>query len=232
MKLPKHNQSGITHILAPLLFIAVFAIVGSYVLLKSRAQTPTANASIGTAVSFTAAPDQLQTSGASNDSALVSGEAASTANSTSASNETQLRTLNQQIRSAINNFRTSKGRTILNNSPTLNASARQHSLEMGAKGYYRHPSFDGTVFWKRVQQHYSSDGYSYWTVGENLLWIPGDISADDALNVWRKSPEHLQNLKDPRWRDLGVSAVKVTNAPGIYKPYDVTIITTDFGARH
>lgn len=37
MKLPKFNQKGITHILAPVLFIAIFAVVGGFVLLKSHA---------------------------------------------------------------------------------------------------------------------------------------------------------------------------------------------------
>ena len=37
MKLPKFNQSGITHILAPLAFIVVFAAIGSYILVHSNA---------------------------------------------------------------------------------------------------------------------------------------------------------------------------------------------------
>lgn len=37
MKLPKFNQKGITHILAPVLFIAIFAAIGGYVLQKSHA---------------------------------------------------------------------------------------------------------------------------------------------------------------------------------------------------
>jgi hypothetical protein len=43
MKLPKikFNQKGIAHIIAPLAFVAVFAAVGSFVLLKSHAQTTT-----------------------------------------------------------------------------------------------------------------------------------------------------------------------------------------------
>lgn len=45
MKLLKFNQSGVTHILAPLLFIVIFAIVGSYVLIKGHAQTPTGKTS-------------------------------------------------------------------------------------------------------------------------------------------------------------------------------------------
>jgi uncharacterized protein YkwD len=144
----------------------------------------------------------------------------------------QLRSLNHDVAAAINNFRVSHGLTPFHLSPSLNASARQHSVEMGADGYFDHPSADGTVFWKRIQHYYSSNGYRYWTVGENLLWSSGSISASAALNMWIRSPEHLANLRNPNFRDLGVSAVSVPNAGGVYGGDTVTIITTDFGARH
>jgi hypothetical protein len=36
---------------------------------------------------------------------------------------------------------------------------------------------------------------------------------------------------NPRWREIGVSAVHENAAPGVYKGLDVTIVTTDFGVR-
>ncbi len=36
---------------------------------------------------------------------------------------------------------------------------------------------------------------------------------------------------NPRWREIGVSAVHAASAPGTYKGMDVTIVTTDFGVR-
>jgi hypothetical protein len=35
-----------------------------------------------------------------------------------------------------------------------------------------------------------------------------------------------------RWREIGVSAVHVSGAHGVYGGQDVTIVTTDFGVRH
>jgi hypothetical protein len=35
----------------------------------------------------------------------------------------------------------------------------------------------------------------------------------------------------PQWRQIGVSAVSVASAPGVYQGQRVTIITTDFGVR-
>lgn len=162
---------------------------------------------------------------------MVVGGTASAAQS-AAKSQKQLVSLNREIASAINDFRAARHLAPLRLSPQLNASARQHSEEMGADGYFDHPSANGTEFWKRIQSFYSARNYPYWTVGENLLWSSPDISAADALKMWIGSPEHLKNLKSKTWRDLGVSAVRVTNAGGIYDGYTVTIITTDFGARH
>lgn len=149
-----------------------------------------------------------------------------------ARSEKQLTTLNRQIASAINAYRKAHHLVQLRLAPGLNAVSRQHSEEMGSHGYFDHPSADGTAFWKRIQNYYTSTSYRYWTVGENLLWDSSAISAAGAMKNWIASPEHRRNLLDKSWRNLGVSAVQVTNAGGIYGGNTVTIITTDFGARH
>ena len=159
------------------------------------------------------------------------GGTASAAHS-AAQRETQLRSLNRQVAAAINAFRRTHNLAPLHVSVGLKAAARQHSLEMGSDGYFDHPSADGTPFWKRIQHHYPSTNYHYWTVGENLLWSSDSLSATDALAMWIASPEHLANLKSKNWRKLGVSAVLVPDAGGVYGGSTVTIITTDFGARH
>jgi uncharacterized protein YkwD len=163
--------------------------------------------------------------------AIVLGATASPARSGS-TNETQLKSLNHQIAVAINKFRKQHGLRQLRVKPQLNASARQHSEEMGSDGYFNHPSANGTAFWKRIEHYYPAAGYRYWTVGENLLYASPDIAAADAMAQWIASPEHLANLKSKNWNDLGVSAVHVLDAGGVYGGQDVTIITTDFGARH
>ena len=213
------------------LVVWVIALIGVKVLTDIHAQTPSASPSIGTAASFTAAPGQLQTSGGSDQTTSNSGESNSSANS-AASNEKELTSLNKQVAAAINDFRKKHGLNSLDVSNELNASARQHSMEMGAKGYFAHNSADGTLWWKRIMHYYPQGNYTYWTVGENLLFSSPSISAADAMKLWIGSPEHLANLKNKNWRDLGVSAVHVTDAGGVYDGYTVTIITTDFGARH
>jgi uncharacterized protein YkwD len=137
-----------------------------------------------------------------------------------------LPTVNRQVFVAINKFRVAHGLIALRQSSGLNRSARQHSLEMGQRGYFGHSSADGTVFWRRIRRYYGST-----TVGENLLWGSPTVSAARAMQLWIASPEHLRNLLTAKWRQIGVSAVSVANAPGVFHGLRVTIITTDFGVR-
>ena len=145
--------------------------------------------------------------------------------------EKSLRTLNHQVLAAVNSFRAARGLVPLHESAALDRSARQHSLEMGRRGYFAHSSADGTVFWRRIQHYYSPRSYSYWSVGENLLWESPSVSAAGAMKLWIASPPHLKNLLDPQWHQIGVSAVRVVSAPGVFQGRTVTIITTDFGVR-
>jgi uncharacterized protein YkwD len=49
--------------------------------------------------------------------------------------------------------------------------------------------------------------------------------------MWLDSPPHREILLSPKWREVGLGAVKVENAPGFYLGRDVTVITADFGVR-
>jgi uncharacterized protein YkwD len=145
--------------------------------------------------------------------------------------ERNLQTLNHQVVAAVNRFRAAHGLVALHESAALDRSARQHSLEMGRVGYFAHSSADGTVFWRRIRHYYSARGHSYWSVGENLLWESPNVEAAGAMKLWIASPPHLKNLLAPQWRQLGISAVHVVRAPGVFEGRTVTVVTTDFGVR-
>lgn len=145
--------------------------------------------------------------------------------------ETNLPTLDRALLAAVNQFRVTHHLVPLRESARLDSSARQHSLEMGRFGYFGHSSADGTSFWRRIQHYYGSGNYAYWSVGENLLWAARRVSAARAMRMWIASPEHLRNLLTSQWRQIGVSAVHVVRAPGVFHSLGVTIITTDFGVR-
>jgi uncharacterized protein YkwD len=158
--------------------------------------------------------------------ALVAvGLLASSAFATSSSTRT-LHSLNQQIFVDVNRFRVAHGLRALRLSPALDRSARSHSLEMGRLGYFAHDSADGEAFWRRIERY-----YHYPNVGENLLWSAPTVTAAQAMRLWIASPPHLANLETAKWRDFGVSAVRVSLAGGVYDGQRVTIVTTDFGAK-
>jgi uncharacterized protein YkwD len=143
-----------------------------------------------------------------------------------------LTSLESGVLQQLNSIRVAHGLVPLKLSPALTASATQHTQEMGTDGYFQHTSADGTLFWKRIEHWYASNGYSYWSVGENLLWSSPDVDAPQALQLWMNSPEHRANILAARWREIGISAIHFSSAGGTYQGLPVTIITTDFGVRH
>ena len=140
--------------------------------------------------------------------------------------------LESEVLLELNTIRRRHGLTPLRLSKPLSAAADTHSRAMGTLGFFDHDSRDGSEFWKRVRRFYSPKGYESWSVGENLLWSSGRLSAPTALGLWMKSPGHRKNILTARWREIGLSALKVNSAPGVYGGRDVVIITTDFGTRH
>ena len=116
-------------------------------------------------------------------------------------------------------------------SRALELAADSHSQEMGTFGFFSHSSRNGSAFWKRIQRFYGAPSDGSWAVGENLLWSTTGIDAGRALELWMASPGHRKNILTASWREIGLSAVTVPGAPGVYGGRDVVIITTDFGVR-
>jgi uncharacterized protein YkwD len=139
--------------------------------------------------------------------------------------------LESTVLQEINQVRRTHGLPPLTVSAKLAAAAAQHSSEMGADGYFAHESFDHSAFWKRVARWYPSQGWRYWTVGENLLWSSPGLTPAQAVTLWMNSPEHRANLLNPAWHEIGLSAVHFDSAPGAYSGMPVTIVTADFGTR-
>lgn len=144
---------------------------------------------------------------------------------------TALRALESRVLVDINRVRAQHGLAPLRLSSKLSAAASQHSREMARVGYFSHSSADGGAFWRRIARFYPSNGYSSWSVGENLLWSSPDVDAPGAVKMWMGSPEHRANLLNRSWREVGLSAVHSDSAPGTYHGLGVTIVTADFGAR-
>jgi uncharacterized protein YkwD len=139
--------------------------------------------------------------------------------------------LEGQVLLELNKIRRQHGLGPVRLSRPLSTAADTHSRAMGTYGFFEHESRDGSEFWKRLQRFYRPDGYRSWSVGENLLWSSGDLTAAAALELWMNSPGHRTNILTARWREIGLSALRVRAAPGVYGGRDVVIITSDFGVR-
>lgn len=139
--------------------------------------------------------------------------------------------LESQVLGELNKIRRAHGLVPLKLSRPLTSAADAHSRAMGTFGFFQHESRDGSAFWKRVKRFYGPGRYGSWSVGENLLWSSGGLDASGAVKLWMASPGHRKNILTARWREIGLSAVSVAAAPGVFGGRDVTIFTTDFGAR-
>ncbi len=132
----------------------------------------------------------------------------------------------------VNRVRVARGLRALRATPPLAVSARRHSTQMGQRGFFDHNSADGTPFWRRIERFYGGRGFRSWSVGENIFWqSPTTIAAISVVKSWLASPGHRANLLSRDWRDVGVGAISLPSAPGVYGGSPVTIVTIDFGKR-
>jgi uncharacterized protein YkwD len=131
----------------------------------------------------------------------------------------------------INAVRAARGLARLRRHAQLAAAAAEHSEQMALHGFFSHRSADGSSFGARVRRYYGPAGYRYWSVGENLMWSSAPLAPSAVVEGWMRSPGHRMVLLDARWRELGISAVRVDDAPGSFAGLDATIVTADFGAR-
>jgi uncharacterized protein YkwD len=141
------------------------------------------------------------------------------------------RSLEAGLLAKINSLRAGRGLARLRLNEGLAAAAVEHSRQMARRGFFGHRSADGSSFKARVQRHYGFSGYRYWSAGENLLWSSTTISPSAVVEKWQQSPPHRSVLLAPEWRELGISVVRVDDAPGSFGGLDATIVTADFGAR-
>jgi uncharacterized protein YkwD len=161
---------------------------------------------------------------------VVTTAAGMTASGSRAAREGSTRVgLEDRILVALNRIRVRHGLVPLRLNSALGASSVEHSREMGMQGYFAHTSPEGTTLWQRIVPQYNPAGHASFAVGENLLWSSPTIRALAAMSLWMRSPEHRTNILSPRWREVGVGAVRFANAPGVFGGLPVTIITTDFG---
>jgi uncharacterized protein YkwD len=148
-----------------------------------------------------------------------------------AAEQTQLLTLEQNLRTEINAVRAQYGLRPLRPSHDLTRAAEAYTRTMLRKGFFDHNSPTGITLAQRLKSRYSPAGYARWTVGENLLSSSANIDARRAVELWMNSPHHRDNLLSPTFRQMGIAAVHQRSAPGVFGGNDALVITLDLGAR-
>jgi uncharacterized protein YkwD len=99
----------------------------------------------------------------------------------------------------------------LASSPQLERAARIHSEDMAAHDYLGHVGRDGSTPADRV----SRTGYRWRVVGENVA--AGPLSAEEVASGWLASPEHCENVMDPRFAEMAVAyTVNPASREGVY----------------
>jgi uncharacterized protein YkwD len=142
-----------------------------------------------------------------------------------------LRPLEEGVRTKLNALRRQRGLRPLRLSFDLTRAARRHSTEMASRGYFDHTSVSGRSFERCIARFYPAGRGRYWSVGENLLWSSPELNATAVLKLWLNSPQHRKIMLMTRLREIGVGAIHVGSAPGVYGGREVTIVTADFGVR-
>lgn len=139
--------------------------------------------------------------------------------------------LETELLSAVNATRTARGLRPLELSPGLRTAAAAHSRAMLEQGFFEHESSDGTPFDQRVRRFYPTSKFSFWSVGENLLYTTGELGTDAAVKAWLASPGHRRNLLSGQWREAGVGVVRAAAAGGVFGGTETWVVTMDFGTR-
>jgi len=88
--------------------------------------------------------------------------------------------------------------TPLRGNGMLDASARVHAKDLGARRYFSSTTPDGRNLGQRV----TDNGYAWSLVAENLL--AGRSVAGEALDKWLGNENQCRNLMDREFEDIGI----------------------------
>jgi uncharacterized protein YkwD len=96
-------------------------------------------------------------------------------------------------------------------SGTLAGVAFGHASDMAEHGYFEHEDLAGHSPADRVR----AVGYREKLVGENIAY--GPITVEEVVRAWLDSPDHCENIMDPRFAQMGIAfASGRTSRRGLY----------------
>jgi uncharacterized protein YkwD len=87
---------------------------------------------------------------------------------------------------------------------TLEKAAAGHAWDMSNNNYFSHTSKDGRSMEDRIVfAGYRFNGFKSFAVGENIAM--GQMTIDEVMKGWLKSPGHCKNLMNAMFREIGVA---------------------------
>ena len=96
-------------------------------------------------------------------------------------------------------------------SDALAGVALGHAADMASHGYFEHEDLVGRSPADRVR----AVGYREKLVGENIAY--GPQSTEEVVQGWLDSPDHCENIMDPRFAEMGIAyAAGRTAKRGLY----------------
>jgi uncharacterized protein YkwD len=96
-------------------------------------------------------------------------------------------------------------------SDVLSAAARMQAQDLAARSLLSHRGADGSDPGQRATRA----GYRWRVVGENVA--SGPQTADEVIAGWLESPDHCENIMDPRYTEMGIAyAVDARSSGFIY----------------
>jgi uncharacterized protein YkwD len=84
-------------------------------------------------------------------------------------------------------------------SGALAGVAYGHAADMARHNYFEHQDLTGRSPADRVR----AVGYQEKLVGENIAYGPDSV--DEAVRGWLDSPDHCENIMDPRFAEMGIA---------------------------
>ncbi|MEO7775118.1 MAG: CAP domain-containing protein [Steroidobacteraceae bacterium] len=97
----------------------------------------------------------------------------------------------------------------LRGSPTLAQAALAQAKDLAANSVLSHRGSDGSDPGARATRA----GYRWRVVGENVA--SGPQSAEEVIAGWLHSPDHCENIMDPRYTEMGIAYAVNTRSSGI-----------------
>jgi len=132
----------------------------------------------------------------------------------------------REVLACVNAERAGRGLAPVRPQADLMCAARAHSRSMAQRSFFSHDSSSGASFGLRLLGHgYVRDGYSGWSVGENIASARvGTVAAtpQGVVLLWMRSAPHRRVILSGAFRDAGI---------GIHRAGGRRYFTLDLGYR-